>query len=470
MAATQHVLRPLRHRDYRFVAAASMVSLFGDGLFAVAIALQVYAVSNAPTAMAAVGMVWTGSAVAVYLFGGYASDRFERRSVMMVADLVRAAAVGAIGMLSLTGRLALWHLLVAGVVVGAANAFFNPAATAIVPDLLPDGELTQANAFLGVARPIMLRMLGPAAGGFLIAQSGPGIAFVADAVTFMASATLLAALHPRLAAAAARSADPTDNVALRPKPLERIGAGLSYVRSQRWLAAALVAMALSVLASWGPVQVLLPFVLRNDLGMSEAEAARQFGFVLAGGGVGAILVSVHLGRRDLPKRFLTALYIAEGGGVLAVAGYGLLGAPWHAIPVAVVGYGLFACSEIIWVTVLQRSVPRELLGRVSGVDWLCSAALLPASFALTGPLAQLIGAREVLIGAGVLGAAGVFGMALLPGARDIERRDIERRDIERRDDAEPSAPPPQATEPVGVSPAAGGGAPAPSTPSARSRR
>src|SRR5688500_14830084 len=84
------ILRPLRHRGYRRLAFGSLVSLFGDGLFLVALPLQVYEISNVPTAMGVVGAVWTGSQLSMLLVGGWAVDRFDRRRIMIVADLIRA--------------------------------------------------------------------------------------------------------------------------------------------------------------------------------------------------------------------------------------------------------------------------------------------------------------------------------------------------------------------------------------------
>jgi DHA3 family tetracycline resistance protein-like MFS transporter len=79
-------------------------------------------------------------------------------------------------------------------------------------------------------------------------------------------------------------------------------------------------------------------------------------------------------------------------------------------------------GTIVWVTLKQREVPASMLGRVSSLDWLISIGLLPISFALTGPVAALIGAQTTLMAAGVAGAAVTLAALLLPGMRDVERR------------------------------------------------
>ncbi|MGH3665936.1 MAG: MFS transporter, partial [Egibacteraceae bacterium] len=121
---TRGVLAPLRHRDYRLLAVGSLASLLGDGFFRVAIAAQVYAIHNDPRALSAVAVVWMGAQVLLLPVGGWATDRFERRRVMIVADLWRGAAMLTIGLLSVAGHLQLWQLLILGGCFGAGNAFF----------------------------------------------------------------------------------------------------------------------------------------------------------------------------------------------------------------------------------------------------------------------------------------------------------------------------------------------------------
>ena len=113
------------------------VSLLGDGAFLVALAWQVYALSDAPTAMALVGIAMTVPTIVFLLVGGVASDRLDRRRVMLAADVVRGLAVGLLALLALTGALELWHIAVLVAVYGAGAAFFAPAFDAIVPELLP---------------------------------------------------------------------------------------------------------------------------------------------------------------------------------------------------------------------------------------------------------------------------------------------------------------------------------------------
>ena len=184
------ILEPLANRDYRLLTAGAFVSLLGDGFYSVALAWQVYQISNVPTALSIVGVAWTLPLVFFLLLGGVLTDRYDRRWLMIGADLVRAAAVGTLGLLSITHAIQLWHVLVLVAFVGAGDAFFNPASTAIVPDLLAAERLPQANALQGLVRPLMIRLIGPALGGFVVAVLNPGSAFLVDAASFLLSASM----------------------------------------------------------------------------------------------------------------------------------------------------------------------------------------------------------------------------------------------------------------------------------------
>jgi MFS family permease len=415
------LLAPLRHRDFRLLWSGMCASLLGDGIFLVAMAWQVYALSNAPTALALVGITMTVPTIAFLLLGGVVSDRLDRRRIMLASDVVRGLAVGLLALLSLTGVLELWHVAAIAAVYGAGTAFFSPAFDALVPELLPADELAQANALDQFVRPIALRLAGPALGGVLIDVLGVGTAFALDAASFAVSAAAL------LAMAAGVRAAPVGRGSVARDML----AGLSYIRSHVWLWATFASAAIAYLLFMGPAEVLLPYIIKNDLHGSAAD----LGIVFAAGGIGSVGCAVVIGQRGLPRRDITFMYVTWTLATLAVAGYGLASAVWQLMLASLAFNALETAGTIVWATAKQRHVPAALLGRVSSLDWLISIGLLPLSFALTGPVSGAIGAQTTLIVAGLLGAAVTFAALLLPGMRAVEGRDGPAQD------AEPAAAP-----------------------------
>src|SRR4051794_25152985 len=400
------MLTPLRHRDFRLLWSGMCVSLVGDGIFMVAMAWQVYALSNAPTALALVGIAMTVPTIAFLLLGGVVSDRLDRRRVMLAADVTRGAAVGLLALLSMTGVLELWHVVALVAVYGAGAAFFGPAFDAIVPDVLPAAELAPANSLDQFVRPVALRLAGPALGGALIDAVGAGAAFAFDAASFGISAIALLSMATR---APHRSAAPASVGA-------DIRTGMRYVRRHVWLWATFATAAVAYLLFMGPAEVLLPYLVKNDLGGSAAD----LGLVFAAGGIGSVGCAVIMGQRGLPRRDITFMYIAWTLATVAVAGYGLASAVWQLMVASLCFNALETAGTIVWATAKQRHVPAALLGRVSSLDWLISIGLLPVSFALTGPISGAIGAQTTLVAAGVIGGVVTFAALLLPGMRAVE--------------------------------------------------
>jgi predicted MFS family arabinose efflux permease len=399
------VLRALRHRDFRLLWSAQAVSLGGDGIYLVAIAWLVYDISNRPGALAIVGFAWTLPQVAGLLLAGVLSDRFERRRLLVIADLVRCVAIGAIAALAYAGTAKIWHLVLLVMVYGLGQALFQPAYTAIVPEIVPREELLQANALREVLEPLGMRFAGPALGGVLIALFGVGTAFLIDAVTFAVSALLVI------------------GISARPPPRAEAGSirrdlaeGFAYVRAHAWLWGTLVGAAMFLLFTFGPFEVLLPYVIRNDLGGDAAT----FGTVLAAGGLGSFFGAILIGRTGLPRRHITYMWGAWCAGDLLFVGLAVAQDAWVMCALAFVSFALATSALVVWNTLMNTLVPPELLGRVSSFDWFVSIGLTPLSFALTGPVASLIGARETLAAAGLLGTA-TFVFVFIPGVRAPEQ-------------------------------------------------
>jgi MFS family permease len=400
------LLSPLKHRDFRILWTGMTISLIGDGIFLIAIAWESYSLWNAPAALSIVGIGMTIPTIAFLLVGGVVSDRHDRRIVMAWADGLRAVAVALLAVLVLMNVLRFWELVALVAVYGVGTAFFMPAFEAILPELLPRPDLPAANALDQFVRPIAMRLVGPVAGGALVAASA-GVAFAIDAASF--AACLVAVLvMPR------RAGRPVE---IHSSNIAAFKEGLRFVRQRVWLWGTLLSAAIAYLVFLGPAEVLLPFLVKNELHASAGTLGR----VLAAGGVGAVGGAAFMGRRGHPRRDVTVMYATWTIATLAIAGYGIANAAWQLMLVCLVFNALEAAGTIVWATIKQHHVPGSMLGRVSSLDWLISIGLLPLSFALTAPVAAAFGARATLVGAAALGGAVTLSAYFLPGMRAIER-------------------------------------------------
>lgn len=390
--------RVLRHRDLRLVATGSTVSLAGDGMYSVAMAMAVLEVSSTPAALAAVAVAGILPRIAFGLLGGVLADRFSRRVILLVCDLARAAVVTALGLLLLTGSPSLWSMVCLVVPLAAASGAAAPTFSALVPDLVEQDDLVAAHSLLGSVSPLAQLVAGPVLGGLLAAYD-PGVALLADAATFAVSAACVLLLRPRA----------TRRRAGRPLPWAHFREGLAYVRATSWLLTNLLC-GLVVTFTVSGAMTMLPLLVHETYGGSPAT----FGYLLAVGGAAATAAAVVVGSRRAPRRPLVASYAVYVVGLGAVAGLGVAPGAVTAAAFLVILFAGSTIGNVLQDSVLGSQVPRELRGRVASLDWVAATASAPLSVVLAAAVTETVGLREMYVGAGVLAAAtSLLGLGLL---------------------------------------------------------
>jgi MFS family permease len=327
------------------------------------------------------------------LVGGSLSDRVERRRLLLWATLIQALAIGAIGVLVVSGAIHLWMLLGLVALYGAGQAFFLPAFEAVVPMLVEPDELARASALDQFVRPLSIQLIGPAVGGVLVALAGTGPAFLLDAATFLFCALTLMAMRLRSDAAAS---SPTGG-----SRLSGVGEAIRFVLANAWLWKTLLAASLTMLLFLGPYQVLLPFLVKNALHGSSATV----GLIRALGGGGAIVAALTVSQTGLPGWAFRAMFAGWAIQALTLAGFAVARQAWLFGAISLIGGATGATANIVWGTLMKTRVPNRLLGRVASLDWLVSIGLVPLSFALTGPVAGVLGARLTLLCGGLIATA-----------------------------------------------------------------
>lgn len=402
------MLGPLKIRDFALLWTGLTVSLIGDGMFFVALPLQVFKLSDSASVYTLILLAWTIPLVLLLIPGGVLSDHFDRRHMLILSNLLQGIAIGVLGILSVSGSIELWQIALAVVVYGGAEALFGPAFGAIVPDIVPREQLVEANALDNFSRPFSLRVAGPAIGGLVVAVFGLGQAFLIDAVTFAIANVFLFLMQPR-------KVHREEGKVLH---LSDAREGFAFVRAHRWLWGALLSSAVGLLVFYGPWQALVPHLITHKLGGSESD----FGMVLAIGGVGALSASIFIGQRNLPRRSLTTMYIVMAAGTLMLTGFGLSSRLWQVALASFFLQAFFTTGIIVWNTTMHREVPGAILGRVSSLDWLVSTSLIPISLAVTGPLSVALGDDTTLVVAGIVGAVAMVSFMMIPGVLDPEKR------------------------------------------------
>jgi hypothetical protein len=252
---------------------------------------------------------------------------------------------------------------------------------------VPRDDLMNANALRAGSQLLTQELLGPALGGILVAAAGAETAFAVDAASFAVSFVALLLVRSRPA---------PERVA---GPFRRyLTEGFRYAKQRRWLWISLVAAAFGNLFLSGSVAILIPLIVRNQLGGNAAELGAYFASIGFGGGLGIFVTSQFRSRQSR----IPASFAAWTVSALALVGIGL--APSIVAVVAcgtVLGAGL-QYGNVMWETLLQEAVPQRILGRVTSFDWFVSLTLQPASLAVAAPLGGAVGLRNTVVAAGLM--------------------------------------------------------------------
>lgn len=399
-------LEPLRHRGFRQYFFANGLSVLGDQVVPVALAIAVLEATGSVAQLGLVLLARTLPGMVLVLLGGVWADRWSRKWMMIASDVSRAASQAVFAALLLTGHAPLVALLFLQVWHGVASAFFRPAAAGILPQLLPADQRQRGialnyTAFSGAG------IIGPSLAGVLVATVGGGWALAVDSLTFVLSALLLAGIKlPAMA-------PPTGS-----SMMSALAEGWREVSSRTWLWGWIVNFGFFQFAVLSALLVLGPAVsLEQDIG------AGGWATIMVAVGVGGLIGSI-LAVRLQPARPLVATAVTGMFIPLLLLGLAL------ELPLAVLlvlafvhGAGM-AVAGTLWESTLQANVPHEALSRVASYDWLGSTAPRPIGLALIGPISLAIGSTATLVGATLSYVALTAALLLVPDVRHIRREDV----------------------------------------------
>ena len=384
-------LHPLTIPTYRQLFAAMVLTIFAQGAWALYLAMQTLDLGATPAALSGV-VVWSGiGLLAGSLPAGVIADRIPNKSVIVGVLTLNLAIATATSTAAILDIVTFWMLAVSAFIIGTSTAFFFPAYTALVPVLVDGDDLMAVNGLEGAARPLVGQAIAPAAVGAVIGASMPA------AGGYLIAAALGLALLAALQLPAPTRAEPETDGA-EDSLITDLLDGFRYVSRTRWVRSSVLFAAVMGLVVTGPLEVLLPALMRS----SHDNGPALYGTVLAALGAGGVVGSLLAGSWRTPERFLPAMVGAWVIGCLPLSIPALTSNSW-AIGAGLAFYGaLIGIGMVIWGAVLQEHVPMEMLGRVASLDFFISIAFMPLSIALTGLLSRHIDIRTLFIAAGLV--------------------------------------------------------------------
>jgi CRP-like cAMP-binding protein/predicted MFS family arabinose efflux permease len=393
------------HRDFRYLAASLTVSQVGDWLYGVALVVYVFDQTGSPAWVAAAVVLRLAPYVLFGAVGGAIADRYDRRAVMIATDLARAACMLGLALVVLA-EAPVWLALALAFASATAGTPARPAQGAITPALVAEHDLAAANAVVSTLEHTAL-VLGPAIGGLLLVLGSPAVAFAVNGASFLVSAALVVPIGARAAA------EPEEE---QPPSLGRRLADGFGALARSGDAALLVGLLVAASFVYGQEVVLLVLVSERLLGTGSEGVSALTAAVGLGGLAVAGLTSRLAGARR-PGRTLLLVMLAFSLPLMSLA---VIRRPALAYAVmAVEGAGNIV-FDVLAITMLQRVVRGELLGRVFGVlDSLAVAGILAGSL-LVPVIVGAAGLRWALVVAG--GTLLAVTAAAMPRLRGLDRR------------------------------------------------
>ncbi len=395
-------LTPFRSPSYRKLALALVLSTLAGGVWIVALVWEVIRLDGGPGQLSIVSTAAAIGVVLPALLGGVVADRVPQKSILLCVAAVELVGMAVVALLSFSDLTQIWHLAAVSFVTGMGMAFYYPAYSAWLPAMVAEEDLLAVNGFEGMIRPTIGQAVGPGIAGIAVGLANPATAFIIAAAASAAGLLALSVVPKTAVRRDLVSGGHPVSSALRD-----MAEGFRYMVRTPWLLATLLFASLMILVMMGPLEVLVPFLIKEKLGGGPGDHA----LVLAAFGVGGALGSLLMASRPMPKRYLTVMNLMWGVGCLPFVVMGMTSHIWVVIASAFVLGALFSGPMVIWGTLLQRRVPPELLGRVASLDFFVSVSLMPVSMALAGPVADAIGLRNTFLIAGV--APGAFAVAAI---------------------------------------------------------
>ena len=390
------------YKDYLRLWVSGLLANVGATAFPIALAVTILDTGGDATSLGLILAARVLSGVLLAPVGGVWADRLPRKYVMIGADVFRAF-LALILVFVAAPSIPLFVIAILVFIMGAGDAFGAPAAAAIMPTILPKEKLPAVN----VARGIVVKLasiVGPGIGGLSVIAIGGRLTFAVTTIFFAVGAYLL---FPIVEPKYVKNVD-------APKFLVDLKEGLKTVWSMPWVAAVIAMASIQLMVVLGAEQVLLPIISRREFGTDTVFAASAALF-----SIGAVISAL-----------LAMRYQAKHPGLVSISVWGILVVATLvlAFPISptfvMVGYLIAGLSvgpwDAYWVTAIQREIPQELQGRVFSIDHMGSVGLLPLGMALVGPAVNLVGEKELLIGASIFHVVVCIAVLFVPGVIDLK--------------------------------------------------
>ena len=379
----KNTFRALAGRDFRLYFYGQCVSLVGTWVQQVAFAWIAYRVTGSAFMLGLIAFVGQAPALVLSPFAATLADRYSRRNVLVVIQVVQMALAGSLAILAWHGDIFPWVLVVASLVLGVTGAFEMPVRQAFTPDLVHDRAMMSNAIALNSVTFNAARLVGPAVAGGILAAFGEAACFAVNALSYVATIYTLLAIHPARAEYAGAK--------------KSILEGIAYVRHfapARWLVITVIVASFCL----APYLTFMPVYAKDIL----KGGADTLGLLMASSGFGAVFAALYLANRETVIGLGDRMVAGSFAGAIAAAAFAYNHVLWVAVPLLVVS----GCGTIILITssniLLQTLVPDNLRGQVMALYSMSFIGVLPIASLAAGGIAHVVGVQPLFILSGLL--------------------------------------------------------------------
>jgi MFS family permease len=388
---------------YRNLILSNILTVIAMSAFPIALAVTVLDAGGDASTLGIILAIRVLSSVLLAPVGGVWSDRLPRKTILIFADGFRAI-MGSIVIFINPENISMWILGGIVALMGVSDAFGGPASGAIIPSLLPDHLLPAGN----VVRGIVLKgctIAGPGIAGVIVVSLGTHATYIATSVFFLIGAALLIRIDegPRIAP-----------VGVESHFMNEIREGLRVVWYYKWIAAMIVMASVQLMMVIGVENVLLPVITKRDFGTASVFATSAALFSLGGAISAVICIKAKVKNPGLVSVVVWGLFVFAPLVLAFPSSRELIFFAYFAAGFSVGPW------EAFWATQVQREVPAEYQGRVFSIDYMGSLGLMPLGMALAGPLVNVFGERELLIGVAVFHLLVCAVVLFVPGVKQMK--------------------------------------------------
>ena len=377
----------LASRDFGLFWSSLLISGIGSQLTSVAIAWQIYEITDSPLQLGITGLFRAAPVILFALTGGWLADRMDRRRLLIITQIVAMLLSLLLALLTDTGHIKVWHIYAVTFFSTAVMTFDQPARSAMIPSLVPREHLATAFALSITLRQSAL-LAGPFIGGVIIAWAGLQWSYTIDAASFLGVIVCLLIMRVREAERAPK----------RESALKSMHEGFAFV----WNNSAILGLLVmdTCVSFFGAYRAMMPVFARDILGVGPTGLGVLLGAPALGALVGSSVVMGWSGLARKPRLIIPVTLLYTLGLVL----FGL--SHWFAVSffIALILGALDSVGETLRMTIIQLLTPDQLRGRVQGLVHVFVIGGPFMGHAQVGLMASAFGAPGAVIAGGIIGS------------------------------------------------------------------